>query len=117
MNKAVLLGRLVREPETRTTSSQIPVTTFTIAINRPYKDSEGNRQADFIPIVCWRKQAELVATHFHKGDRITVVGSIQTRSYDDKEGNKRNITEVVADEIGFVDSKKTDDTERSPYDV
>jgi single-strand DNA-binding protein len=106
MNKAILIGRLCRDPEVRTTSNQIPVSTFTIAIDRPFKNAAGEKQADFIPVVAWRKQAEFVAQYFHKGDRLSVVGSIQTRSWDDDEGKRHTATEVIADEIGFVDSKK-----------
>ena len=107
MNKAILMGNLTREPEMRTTQSQVPVCTFTLAVERRFKSASGERQADFINVVAWRQQAEFVAKYFHKGSRMVVVGSIQTRTYDDKDGNKRTATEVVADEIHFGDSKKT----------
>ena len=106
MNKAILMGRLTRDPEMRTTTGQVPVCTFTLAIDRRYKTASGEKQADFIPIVAWRQQAEFCAKYFRKGSRMLVVGSIQTRSYTDKDGNKRTATEVVADEISFVDSKR-----------
>lgn len=108
MNKAILMGNLTRDPEMRTTQSQVPVCTFTLAVERRFKSQSGERQADFINVVAWRQQAEFVAKYFHKGSRMVVVGSIQTRTYDDKDGNKRTATEVVADEIHFGDSKKSD---------
>jgi single-strand DNA-binding protein len=122
MNKAILLGRLCRDPETRTTSNQTPVSSFTIAIDRPYKDSSGNKQTDFLPVVAWRKLSELVQKYFKKGDRILIVGSIQVRSWDDADGNKHSITEIIADEISFVDSKKDAQTapqaeQALPYDI
>ena len=105
MNKAVLIGRLVRDPELRTTSSQTAVTTFTIAVDRRFKNASGERQADFISCVAWRQQAEFVARYFGKGNRIGVVGSIQTRNWEDKDGHNRTTTEVVVDEVEFVESK------------
>jgi len=108
MNKAILMGRLTRDPEMRTTASQIPVCTFTLAVDRRFKSANGEKQADFISIVAWRQQAEFCAKYFRKGSRMIVVGSIQTRSWDDTEGKRHSVTEVVADEIQFVDSKKSD---------
>lgn len=110
MNKAILMGRLTRDPEMRTTPNQVPVCTFTIAVDRRFKSANGERQADFIPVVAWRQQAEFVGRYFRKGSRIVVVGSIQTRNWDDQEGKKRTTTEVIADEIYFGDSKKGDST-------
>lgn len=109
MNKAILMGRLTRDPEMRTTASQIPVTSFTVAVDRRFKSASGEKQADFIPVVAWRQQAEFVARYFRKGSRIAVVGSIQTRSWDDAEGKRRWATEVVADEVSFVDTKRSDE--------
>ncbi len=108
MNKAILMGRLTRDPELRTTASQVSVCTFTLAIDRRFKNASGEKQADFIPVVAWRQQAEFAAKYFRKGSRMIVVGSIQTRNWDDAEGKRHNITEVVADEINFVDSKKSE---------
>jgi len=105
MNKAVLIGRLVRDPELKTTSSQTAVATFTIAVDRRFKNASGERQADFISCVAWRQQAEFVARYFGKGNRIVIVGSIQTRNWEDKDGHNRITTEVVVDEIEFVESK------------
>lgn len=109
MNKAILMGRLTRDPEMRTTANQIPVTSFTVAVDRRFKNANGERQADFIPVVAWRQQAEFVSRYFRKGSRIAVVGSIQTRSWDDAEGKRHWATEVVADELSFVDSKRTEE--------
>ena len=105
MNKVVLIGRLVRDPELKTTSSQTAVTTFTIAVDRRFKNASGERQADFISCVAWRQQAEFVERYFGKGNRIGIVGSIQTRNWEDKDGHSRTTTEVVVDEIEFVESK------------
>ncbi|MEG0785401.1 MAG: single-stranded DNA-binding protein, partial [Christensenella sp.] len=98
MNKAILVGNLTRDPERRTTSSDVSVTSFTIAVSRRYKDASGNYPADFISCVAWRQTAEFIAKYFVKGSRIGVVGSIQTRNYDDKNGVKRYVTEVNVDE-------------------
>lgn len=105
MNKAILMGRIVRDPELRTTNSQVPVATFTIATDRKFKSASGERESDFIPCVAWRSQAEFVSKFFQKGNKILVVGSIQARNWEDKDGNKRTATEVIVDEIYFVESK------------
>ena len=102
-NRAILIGRLVADPEMRTTPNGINVATFRIAIDRFTKGAE--KKADFISIVCWRQQAEFVTRYFSKGKAIGIEGSIQTRDYTDKEGNKRNAFEVVADRVFFVESK------------
>lgn len=106
MNKVLLMGRIVRDPEIRTTQTQVPVATFTLAVDRRFKNASGEKQADFIPIVAWRQQAEFAHNYFKKGSKMIVIGSIQTRTYDDKEGRKVYVTEVVADEIEFAESKK-----------
>jgi single-strand DNA-binding protein len=106
MNKVILMGNLTRDPEMRTTQSNIPVCTFTLAVERRYKTASGERPTDFINVVAWRQQAEFVSRYFHKGSRMVLVGSLQTRSYDDKDGNKRTATEVIADEIYFGDTRK-----------
>lgn len=109
-NKAIIGGRLTATPELKQTQSGIMVTTFTVAVNRRFasRSEEGQQaqpQADFINIVAWRQQAEFVSKYFHKGSSICVVGSVQTRSWTDQQGAKRYATEVVADEINFVDAK------------
>lgn len=105
MNKAILVGNLTRDPEQRTTGSGIAVTTFTVAITRRYKGQDGQQQTDFINCVAWRSTAEFIAKYFSKGSKIGIVGSIQTRTYDDANGNKRYVTEVVVDDAEFVTSK------------
>ena len=103
MNRALLIGRLTREPELRATGSGIAVCTFTLAVDRRFtnKDTQ-TREADFIPIVVWRAQAENCAKYLHKGSQAAVCGTIQTRSYDGQDGAKRYVTEVVADEVQFL---------------
>lgn len=106
MNKVILIGRLTREPETRyTQTNNIQVTSFTLAVNRRFA-KEGEQQADFINIVAWNKTAEFVSKYFKKGQQVAVVGRIQTRNYDDNNGVKHYVTEVVAEEVYFADSKK-----------
>lgn len=107
LNKAILVGRLTADPELRTTPNGIPVTTFRIAIDRPFSSKSGERQADFITIVAWRSSAEFVCKYFQKGSAIGVDGSIQTRDYTDKEGNKRSAFEVVAERVTFVERRQT----------
>lgn len=107
MNKAILMGRLTAEPELKSTNNGVSVCTFTIAVDRRFKNQAGEREADFIPIVTWRQTAEFVSKYFHKGSRIALVGSIQVRSWQDKEGARRYSTEVVADEVYFADSKSS----------
>lgn len=103
-NKAILIGRLVADPEMRTTPNGVNVATFRIAVDRAYTKG-ADKKADFISIVCWRQQAEFVSRYFSKGKAIGVEGSIQTRDYTDKDGNKRYAFEVVADRTFFVESK------------
>ena len=106
-NLVVLTGRLTADPELKTTPSGVSVTSFSIAVDRRYKQGE-ERQTDFINIVAWRAAAEFVAKYFKKGNLIGIEGSIQTRSYTDKNGNKRTAFEVVANNVQFVESKKAD---------
>lgn len=108
-NKAILGGRLTADPELKQTQSGVPVCSFSIAVSRRFQsktaDAQAQTQADFINIVAWRQQAEFVTRYFRKGSSICVVGSIQTRTWTDQQNNKRYATEVVADEIQFVDAK------------
>lgn len=107
MNKVLLIGRLTRDPEIRyTAGTGIAVTTFTLAVDRPYIGQSGQRETDFIPVVCWRKLAELVANNLTKGRLVAVSGSIQTRKYQAQDGSNRYVTEVVADEVKFLDRPK-----------
>ncbi|MEL7610658.1 MAG: single-stranded DNA-binding protein [Bacillota bacterium] len=102
MNKAILIGNLTRDPEVRTTQSGVSMCSFTIAVNRRFTNADGSKQTDFIPIVTWRKTAELCGQYLAKGRKVAVIGEIQTRSYDAKDGTKRFVTEVVADEVEFL---------------
>lgn len=102
LNQVVLIGRLTRDPEMRYTQNGTAVTSFTLACDRPFTNGQGQREADFIPIVVWRKQAENCGKYLSKGSLAAVVGRIQTRSYDDQNGQKRYVTEVVADNVKFL---------------
>ncbi|MCL1901422.1 MAG: single-stranded DNA-binding protein [Firmicutes bacterium] len=105
MNKAILVGNLTKDPELSTTSSGISVCKFTIAVTRRFANAEGNRETDFLPIIVWRQIGENCHKYLKKGSKAGVVGTIQTRSYDDKDGIKRYVTEIVADEVEFLSSK------------
>ena len=107
MNKVVLIGRLTRDPELRYTGSNTPVATFSLAVNRNFQNQNGEREADFINIVVWRKQAENVKNFLTQGSQVAVEGRIQTRTYDDQNGQKRYITEVVADNVEFLGSRNS----------
>lgn len=104
MNRAVLVGRLTRDPELRYTQSGIAVANFTIAVNRRFA-REGEQSADFIPVIVWQKAAENVAKYLSKGSQVAVEGRIQTSSYDNKEGQKVYRTEIVADQVEFIGTK------------
>ena len=106
MNKAILIGNLTRDPETMTTSSGITKCNFTVAVQRRFANAQGVREADFIPVVCWRQTAELCARYLSKGRKVAVEGSIQTRSYDAQDGTKRYVTEIVADSVEFLSSRE-----------
>lgn len=114
MNKAIIMGRLTRDPDVRTTPAQISVATFTLAVDRKFKNANGEKQADFISVVAWRGTADIVGKYFRKGSKMIVIGSIQTRTYDDKDGKKVYVTEVVADEVEFAESKKDDGQQHAP---
>lgn len=106
LNVAVIMGRLVADPELRHTPNNVAVTTFTLAVDRSYAKNGTERQTDFIDVVAWRSTAEFVCKYFSKGRMMAVNGSIQTRSYEDKQGNKRKAFEIVADGVNFADSKR-----------
>ena len=109
MNKVILIGRLTKDPEVRyTTTNNTAVAQFSLAVNRRFA-KEGEQQADFINIVAWSKLGEFCSKYFTKGQQVAVCGRIQTRTYDDKDGKKVYVTEVVAEEAHFADSKKQDD--------
>ena len=105
LNTAIIMGRLTADPELRTTNTGIAVTTFTVAVDRRFQKAGEERQTDFINVVAWRQTAEFVSRYFQKGSMIAVRGSIQTRRYEDSNGNKRTAFEIVADEVSFCGSK------------
>lgn len=105
MNKVVLVGRLTAKPELRYTAQNTAFTRFTVAVNRNFTSADGKREADFINVVAWRKQAETISKYFDKGNLISLEGRIQTGSYDDKDGNKRYTTDVALENFEFVESK------------
>lgn len=107
MNKVILIGRLTKDPELRKTPTDVSVVQFTIAVNRAFQQN-GERQADFINCIAWRAQAENLARYIKKGGQIAVEGSIQTRSFDDANGVRKYVTEVVCSQITFLESKKPD---------
>ena len=105
MNNVSLVGRITKDPELRTIASGSMTTTITVAINRRFTSQSGEREADFIPVVVWNKQAENVAKYCQKGSQVGVTGRIQTRSYDAQDGTKRYVTEVIADTVTFLSSR------------
>ena len=105
-NKVILGGRLTADPELKQTPNGVPVVSFSIAVNRRYQSKDSGQQlTDFFNVTAWRGTAELVSRYFHKGSSICVVGSIQNRSWTDNQGNKRYATDIIADEVQFVDSR------------
>ena len=119
MNKAFLIGRLTRDPELRYSSNNAAIANFSIAIDRQYTSSDGQRQTDFINIVAFQKQAENIKKYIGKGSLVAVDGRIQTRNYEDKDGKRVYVTEVVADRVQFLDSRNSNNTnnESSETDV
>ena len=107
LNRIVLMGRLTKKPELRRTQSGVAVTSFSLAVERDYKDAEGNRETDFIDVVAWRSTAEFVNKYFTKGRMAVVEGRLQIRDWTDKDGGRRRSAEVVADSVYFGDSKRT----------
>lgn len=114
INRVVLIGRLTANPELRFTASNNAVTTFSIAVDRNFKNEDGNKEADFINIVAWNKKAELIHQYLKKGDRVGIGGRLQVRKYQNERGENRYVTEVVADEVEFLNSKKSGLDEKSP---
>lgn len=105
LNRVILIGRLTKDPELRYTQSGMAVASFTLAVNRRRANQQGEREADFIPIVVWQKQAENCANYLGKGSLIAVDARLQVRTYDDKEGQRRWVTEVVAENVRFLDKR------------
>ena len=113
MNKVFLIGRLTRDPELRYTGNNTAVASFTIAVNRTYTNQAGEREADFIPVVVWRRQAESVKNYLSQGSQVGVEGRLQVRNYDDQNGQRRYVTEVIADSVGFIGSKRDNNNQSS----
>lgn len=105
MNKVILMGRLTADPELNQTKSGLNVSNFTVAVARKFPDKDGNRQTDFINCIAWQQTADFLCRYFHKGNMIALVGSVQSRSWDDEDGKKHYTTEVVADEVYFTGEK------------
>jgi len=112
MNRVYLIGNLTRDPELASTTSGVSVCRFSIAVQRRFSNAEGEREADFFNIVVWRAQGENCHKYLKKGSKCAVSGSLQNRSYDANDGTKRNITEIVADEVEFLTTKSSDSVER-----
>ncbi len=110
MNKVILVGRLTKEIEVRYTEKEIPVVNFTVAINRDYKNQNGEYETDFINCIAFQQNAKFMSEYLHKGDLIGVVGKIQTKNYEDKEGKKHYITEVIVERITSLQNKKKEET-------
>lgn len=109
LNRVILIGRLTRDPELRYTPSGVAVAQFTLAVDRPFSNSRGEREADFIPIVVWRQLAETCANYLRKGRLTAVEGRIQVRHYENNEGRRIYVTEVIADNVRFLESPNRDD--------
>ena len=112
MNKAILIGNLTRDPETRTVGDSLKCS-FTIAVNRRFSNRQGVREADFIPVVTWSKLAEVCSRYLSKGSKVAVEGRIEVRSYDAQDGSKRYITEIIADNVEFLSSPQGDRQQRA----
>lgn len=115
MNKAIIIGRLTKDPEMRTTASGVNSTTFTVAVSRNYTNQSGERDTDFLNCVAWRKQAENIAKYCTKGSQVAVEGRIQTRSYDAQDGTKRYVTEIMADNVTFLGGKGSNVNSSNDY--
>ena len=116
MNKVILVGNLTRDPELSETPNGVAVCRFSIAVSRDYANSDGTRETDFFNITVWRGRAENCGRYLKKGNKVAVVGSLQNRSYEDKDGNKRNVTDIVANEVEFLTPKSAQggDGEEAP---
>lgn len=116
LNRAILMGRITKSPELKNTQSGVPVIQISIAVDRDYTPKGQEKQTDFINIVAWRNTAEFIAKHFEKGQLIALTGSIQTRGYTDSQGNKRSVTEVIADQVYFCGGKNDNKKEKPSFD-
>ena len=111
MNKVILIGNLTKDPELTETPSGVAVCRFSIAVSREYANADGNRETDFFNITVWRGRAENCGKYLKKGNKVAIVGSLQNRSYEDKDGIKRNVTEVIANEVEFLTPKSSEATD------
>jgi single-strand DNA-binding protein len=111
LNRVILIGNLTKDPELRYTPNGVPVATFSLAVSRPFSGQGGDRETDFINIVVWRQLADLCAKYLRKGRRAAVEGRLQTRSYDNKEGKKVYVTEVVADNVQFLSAREAGESD------
>ena len=109
MTKVILIGNLTRDPELTETPSGVPVCRFAIAVSRDYADSQGNRETDFFNITTWRGKAETCGKYLKKGNKVAVCGSLQNRSYEDKDGIKRTVTDVIASDVEFLTPKQSEE--------
>ena len=116
LNNVVIMGRLTRDPELRRTQGGTAVTSFTMAVDRDFKSQSGEKETDFVDVVVWGKTAEFAANYFTKGRMAIVEGRLQVRNWQDKDGNKRKTTEVVADRMYFGDSKQEGKKQLAPED-
>ncbi len=114
MNKVFLIGNLTRDPEMSETPSGIPYCRLGLAVNRPYSGSDGERATDFFNITVWRAQAENCGRYLKKGSKVSVVGSLQNRSYEDKDGNKRQVTDIIANEVEFLSVRNQSEASGEP---
>ena len=117
MNLIVLMGRLVRDPELKYTPQGTPVASFTLAVDRDFKNAHGEKETDFIYCLAWRKTGETIAQYLRKGRRMTVEGRLQVRSYETNDGQKRTVSEVIVNQFHFVDFGKKSETASSTPDV
>lgn len=114
MNKVFLIGNLTREVEMNETPSGVAVCKFSIAVSRDYTNGDGERETDFFNVVVWRGKAETCTKYLKKGSKVAIVGSLQNRSWEDKDGNKRIVTEIVASEVEFLTPKSNDEEQEAP---
>jgi single-strand DNA-binding protein len=117
MNKVILIGNLTRDPELTETPSGVAVCRFSIAVSRDFTNSGGERETDFFNIVVWRGRAENCGKYLKKGNKVAIVGSLQIRSYEDKDGVKRNVTDIIASEVEFLTPKQADREEEQVMSV
>lgn len=116
MNKVMLIGNLVKDPELTTTNNGVSLCKFTLAVQRRFAGNDGERDADFLPIIVWRGQADNCYKYLKKGSKAAICGSIQTRSYDGQDGTRRYVTEIIAEEVEFLATKNGGEEDEKPAD-